>query len=261
MTTCWPSLTGRRHLVRHLPVHRAGVYAIVHVLSGRRYCGQTNSFERRWKQHRAALIAGLHHNPRLQAMWDTDGDLAFEFVELEVAPVYLQPVQLQKWLLQREHELIRTYKAKGLAFNIVQAELVETRAAVQAVSAPSGSASGHIHKELQEVKSQVSAVEALVRTKTKIFNDAESQLFAAKSRQPQLIGFLRALFGRTDRLEDLENTLQVTTAMAAVARAADELAKCNCKLQVLLARRRDLHNSYPGNVRREAVRRRAWSMF
>ena len=127
-------------------MHRAGIYAIVHILSGHRYVGQTNSFERRWAQHREALIAGNHHNPRLQTLWHADSELAFEFVEIEVAPAYLQPVQLQKWLLKKEHELIRTYKARGQAFNIVDAELVETRAALEAARKPLVSASSQIHE-------------------------------------------------------------------------------------------------------------------
>ena len=35
----------------------------------------------------------------------------------------------------------------------------------------------------------------------------------------------------------------------------------SAELEALLARRRDLHNSYPGIVRRAEIRRRAWAMF
>ena len=242
-------------------MHRAGIYAIVHVLSGRRYLGQTNSFERRWEQHREALLGGVHHNPRLQAVWKSDGELAFEFLELEVAPAYLQPVQLQKWLKAREHELIRTYKARGLAFNIVDAELVETRAAAQAARTPRVSASAAIYTELQTLKSQVSAAEATVRSKNKVLTEARLQLGLLRSRQRQSVGFLSALFGRTDRPEDLENAKQVEIAAAAVARATEDLSKCSADLEALMARRKGLHKSYPGNVRRAAVRRRGWGMF
>lgn len=242
-------------------MHRAGIYAIVHVLSGRRYFGQTNSFERRWGQHREALVAGVHYNPRLQEVWSSDGELAFDFVELEVAPAYLQPTQLQKWLHKREYELIRTYKQKGLAFNIVDAELVETHAAVQAASAPRFSESTVIYAELQTVKSQVSAAETTVRSKNKALTDASSHLFSAKSRQTQSVGFLRALFGRTDRPEDLENAKQVEIANGAVAKATENLAKCRAELEALRVRQKNLYNSYPGNARRAAIRRRAKGMF
>lgn len=242
-------------------MHRAGIYAIVHVLSGQRYVGQTNSFERRWEQHREALIAGNHHNPRLQALWRADSELAFEFVEVEVAPAYLQPIQLQKWLQKKEHELIRTYKAKGQAFNIVDAELVETRAAQEAALAPPVSASSRIHEELRVIKSQVAAAEAAVRTSAKVLTDAQAQLLAAEVSRNRSVGFFRALFGRTDRPVDLENDRQVTHVKGTVAMAARELTMRDTELQALLERRKDLHNSYSGNVRRAAVRRRAWSMF
>lgn len=122
-------------------------------------------------------------------------------------------------------------------------------------------ASELIHKELQAVKTQVSAAEATVRTKAKILIDAKSQLLVARARQNQSIGFLRALFGRADRPEDIQNARQVEEATATVAQAAEDLAKCSGELDALLARRKDLHNSYPGNVRRAAIRRRARSMF
>lgn len=242
-------------------MHRAGLYAIVHVLSGRRYVGQTNSFERRWKQHRDALVGGVHHNPRLQTVWDSDGELAFEFVELEVAPAHLQPVQLQKWLHKREHELIRTYKAKGLAFNIVDAELVETRAALSAANTPQASVSSHIHRKLQELKLQVAAAETIVRMHAKAMTKAESQLLDATGRQNKTIGFLRGIFGRADRPEDLENARLVALATTTVDEAASELAKSHSALAALLELRKDLHNSYPENVRRAAIRRRSRSMF
>ena len=242
-------------------MHRAGIYAIVHVLSGQRYVGQTNSFERRWAQHREALIAGSHHNPRLQALWRVDSELAFEFVEVEVAPAHLQPIQLQKWLLKKEHEFIRTYKAKGQAFNIVDAELVETRAARQAAMAPQVSASSQIHEELKVIKSQVAAMEVKIRTGAKALADAQAQLLAAEVRRNRSVGFFRTFFGRTDRPADLENDRQVAHAKGTVAMAARDLAMRDAELKALLERRRDLHNSYPGNVRRAAVRRRAWSMF
>ena len=242
-------------------MHRAGIYAIVHVLSGQRYFCQTNSFERRWHQHREALNSGLHHNPRLQAVWNADGELAFDFLELEVAPAYFQPVELQKWLLKRENELIRTYKAKGLSFNIVNAELVETRAALKEANTPKVSASSLIYKELQAVKFLVSAAETTVRAKVKMLRNAETLLQAAKSQQSKSIGLLRALFGRTDRPEDLENARQVEVAAATVTQAAADLTNCQRELEILLESRKELHNSYPGNVRRANARRRAWGRF
>lgn len=242
-------------------MNRAGIYAIVHVLSGHRYVGQTNSFERRWAQHREALIAGNHHNPRLQTMWQADSELAFEFVEMKVAPAHLQPMQLQKWLLKMEHELIRTYKARGQAFNIIDAELVETGAALEAAKTPHASASTLIHEALQVIKSQVAIAELAVKTKSKGLADAQALLLSLEASRTQSIGLFRAFFGRTDRSEDFGIAKQIEDAKGAVAVAVKDLAAKDADLLALLDRRKNLYNSYPGNVRRSAVRRRTWSMF
>ncbi len=242
-------------------MHRAGIYAIVHVLSGWRYLGQTNSFKRRWEQHREALISRHHHNQRLQEAWDLDGELAFDFVELEVAPAYLQPVQLQEWLLQREHDLIQTYKTIGLAFNIVDAELVVTHAAVQAANTPNVALSAGIHKQLNALKPRITEAEALVREKIKDLNEARAKFAAAERHQSNSIGIFRSLFGRRDGPESLENERQVQAAAAAVSAASEELSKASASLEAMIADRKALNNSYPGNVRRAAARRRARGMF
>ena len=206
-------------------------------------------------------MAGVHHNQRLQEAWNSDGELAFEFVELEVAPAYLQPLQLQKWLLAREHDLIRTYKGKGLAFNIVDAELVQTRAAATAATEKCVPPSKLIYAELQRLKPTIVAAEAAVHAKSMAHAVAESKHRAATTEQKQSIGFFRSLFGRNDRPEDLERARQVEIASALVAQSANELAVAQRELNALLERRRDLHNLYPGNVRRASVRSRAWRMF
>jgi hypothetical protein len=242
-------------------MHRAGLYAIIHVLSGRRYVGQTNSFERRWEQHREALNDGTHHNPRLQALWNADGHLAFAFIEIEVAPAFLQPAELQQWLLRKERDLIRAYKAKGLVFNVVDPELVETRAAAEAATAPRISAASQIHRELQRVKARIAEAEASVRTLTKALEEARLRFRIVEVMQSQSRGLLRGLFGRRDRAEDLAIAAEVEAARATFDKATEDLAACNTELQTLVERRRVFHNSYPGNVRRAAVRRRAWSMF
>jgi len=113
-----------------------GIYAIIHVLSGIRYVGQTTSFDRRWAQHAEHLHAGCHSNTRLQRLWSTDGPEAFEFKALEQAPAYLNGKELQRWLAKREDYYISTHKATGRAFNIMDAEIVETRASLADKSRP-----------------------------------------------------------------------------------------------------------------------------
>ncbi|MBS0523833.1 MAG: GIY-YIG nuclease family protein [Proteobacteria bacterium] len=89
-----------------------GIYAIVHIASGRRYIGASTSVYRRWQQHRIELHDGSHHCPKLRALWQSDPRSAsFEFVLLYEC----HPDDLER-LEQRE---IDRAMAEGLCLNAV----------------------------------------------------------------------------------------------------------------------------------------------
>lgn len=61
-----------------------GIYAITHIVSGRRYIGKTiNYFASRWGEHRSSLNRGAHFNSYLQRAWTKYGEAAFAFDVLE----------------------------------------------------------------------------------------------------------------------------------------------------------------------------------
>lgn len=63
---------------------QAGIYAITHIGSGRRYIGSSNCIVRRWYGHRRDLKRGNHRNTLLQRWWNKDGASEFRFEVLEV---------------------------------------------------------------------------------------------------------------------------------------------------------------------------------
>jgi hypothetical protein len=60
-----------------MSTERAGVYAIVHVPTGRMYAGSASNISKRWSRHRQELRDGTHRNAHLQATWTRDGADAF----------------------------------------------------------------------------------------------------------------------------------------------------------------------------------------
>jgi group I intron endonuclease len=70
-----------------VPENRSGIYAILHVPSGRRYVGQASYIENRWGYHRCRLRQGRHHCIYLQRAWSKYGERQFRFVVLERCPV------------------------------------------------------------------------------------------------------------------------------------------------------------------------------
>lgn len=67
--------------------HAAGIYAITHIATGRRYVGSAVDIRARWKRHVYALRAGTHDNPHLQKAWNKYGPEAFRFEILDLCPV------------------------------------------------------------------------------------------------------------------------------------------------------------------------------
>jgi len=61
----------------------SGIYAIVHLATGRRYVGSAVNMRERTGVHRCMLRAGKHINARLQRAWNKYGEGAFSFEVLE----------------------------------------------------------------------------------------------------------------------------------------------------------------------------------
>jgi hypothetical protein len=62
---------------------KAGVYAIVNLVTGCAYVAATADMDRRWEMQRAQLQQGRHPNAALQRDWNQLGARAFRFVVLE----------------------------------------------------------------------------------------------------------------------------------------------------------------------------------
>jgi group I intron endonuclease len=56
----------------------SGVYAIVNLLNGKCYIGSAIKLEKRFKEHRNALLRGDHNSILMQRAWDKYGPDAFE---------------------------------------------------------------------------------------------------------------------------------------------------------------------------------------
>ena len=66
---------------------RPGIYAIIHIASGKQYIGQSVSMSHRWAQHRYELRRNHHASRHLQRAWNKHGAEAFAFTVLE----YVEP--------------------------------------------------------------------------------------------------------------------------------------------------------------------------
>lgn len=240
--------------------HRPGIYAIVHVLSGTRYVGQSRDLLRRFEQHWEMLQLAEHHNPRLQRMWEADGPDAFEFKVIEVAPD-LEGMKLQRWLAAKEDLHITTYKKHGLAFNIVDAELVDVASDSRSQTIGTGTSKGQANPN----GPITDALRDLAPTIDRLKKEAFTAQAAASRHRDTVLPQLRSdaqgrFFGVLSMFSGAEVTRQraaqaaLQAALAVQATLEAEASRAGASLDAALAQRRALHASYSGNQARALKR-------
>ena len=240
-------------------LHRPGIYAIVHVLSGRRYIGQSKNIEKRWGQHRELLKGESHHNQRLQKVWSSDGELAFEFLVVEYAPANLESLALQRWLYKKEKYHINLHKSRNAAFNIVDAELVAAGSAgAQKINAKSipGDHPDLIklqelfeliqcHKrEEREINSQISTLKGLrgiVRDK----RVSKINEITLKNKLIQLV------FKKTKRVTEIEKEIKVLDGRASeLEEKISDLISILNEVGNIIRELNKEFDSYPKNIKK-----------
>ncbi len=83
----------------------SGVYQIMCVVTGARYVGSSIDVFGRWRDHRAALLAGRHVNPKFQAVFAKYGERNFKLEVLEEAEPSALLSAEQRWLDSERPEL------------------------------------------------------------------------------------------------------------------------------------------------------------
>lgn len=66
---------------------KIGIYCIENLVNGKRYIGQSNDIEYRWKRHKYELNRGCHDNDYLQKAWDKYGCDNFNFYIIELCDI------------------------------------------------------------------------------------------------------------------------------------------------------------------------------
>lgn len=62
---------------------KSGIYCIYNIVNSKRYIGQAENIEKRWKSHLSRLRTSKHENEHLQRSWEKYGEKSFNFLILE----------------------------------------------------------------------------------------------------------------------------------------------------------------------------------
>lgn len=109
---------------------KGGIYKITNPSANAVYIGQTNDFERRWKEHLRDLKQDSHSNSRLQELWNESSEECFLFEVISYSPQFENPLDTQKYLGLEEYIEIRNHRGSStFVMNITSGEVVATQKA------------------------------------------------------------------------------------------------------------------------------------
>ena len=77
---------------------RSGIYKILNKITDKFYIGSATDFYERWHSHKHYLSKLNHHNVHLQRAWIKYGELAFEFIILEICDTTKLEEIEQRWI-------------------------------------------------------------------------------------------------------------------------------------------------------------------
>lgn len=211
-----------------------GLYRITICSLQQVYVGQSNDINRRIASHWLDLQMGRHANSELQKAWSFGGFADLKVDVIEQAPPNQSELERQRWLGSREKHWISHYRNLGKSINILEGEVVATKAArVQFEAEVAAKNRDHdtyvknrknvIAAEMQVLNTRVSPTTEQICALYQKLNAAEARikesggLFARFSSSKQLLveqakGEVRILNGR---IEQLEKSIQADKARIA----------------------------------------------
>lgn len=127
-----------------------GIYAIIHVESGRLYIGSSVNIYSRWRQHKGELNNNRHHSPYFQRAWNKYGADAFEWrvLEMTLRESVILEAREDYWMSQFQGLLFNSSKTARQCLGRKMPE--EAKAKMQARMQGNQNSAGHHNGKLND---------------------------------------------------------------------------------------------------------------
>jgi len=153
----------------------SGVYAIMHIPSGKSYIGSAKNLKMRCQDHVKLLRAGTHHNRHLQNSWNKHDEVEFRFDVLELVELTASSlVSAEQRYIDMLKPCFNIAPKAGTTLGIKRSE--ETRAKLRIYQRNRSPA--HIENN----KKHLAAVHASTEVRQKISETARNRTYSLETR-------------------------------------------------------------------------------
>lgn len=144
----------------------AGIYIIN--IDECTYIGQTTNFKKRFRLHADKFALGMHSNHGLRNAWLKDfSEISFKV--LQYTDSRLSGIELQDWLAFQEKDCISYYRKLGDNVNILNGEVIATKAAIKQYKDSREAAIKHVKNARKVRKMENSSlIEQEIENRTKV---------------------------------------------------------------------------------------------
>lgn len=241
-----------------MPRKLTGIYLIRHRTSGRSYVGQALSIRSRWTEHRKRLSAGNHHSPRLQELWNRDGEHSFDFVVIEEVPSGKTELEIQRWLINGERAEYNRLNNSGLLLNATLPAIVPTKKAKEQYAKEKKQQDKELNREISYERDQrKQELQSVLRELHPIdarYEQYKRELNNALNELDRNTGFFATLFGRASRFDHEGCKRQIATVRKKIDQIEPQVMRLRARAQELRDLLKSLYNSYAGVSERRVSR-------
>lgn len=177
-------------------------------------------------------------------LWGNSNNTDFSFEIVEIAPEALSSLQLQRWLIKKEREIYNVLKAKGMALNEAEPEIVPTKSAVNEFKKEVDLNDKKISEYRRSIKNEIGSIEKKLMPRRNLL----SNLMNKHSEKTELIrnstGWRRLFHDRPTGFDAVAETRKLRALESQIQVLYDDVKKDEEEMRKLKGEYRRLYHQF-----------------